>query len=99
MPVPVAVPVVVEGDASLVKVRVAFSDPADWGLKVIVNDLLCPAAIVTGKDSPLKVKRALLLVAEVTVTLAPVALRVPEAVPLLPTFTFPILIVPGLTPN
>jgi hypothetical protein len=89
--------VVIEGEASLVKVRVEFAEPEDCGLKVTVNDLLCPAAIVTGRVSPLIVKRELLLLAAVTVTLAPVALRLPDAVPLLPTVTLPTLMVEGVT--
>ena len=43
------------------------------------------------------VKRALLLLAAVTVTLAPVAFKVPVAVPLLPTTTLPKLNVVGET--
>ena len=59
--------------------------------------MLCPAWIVTGSESPLKANVELLLFAAVTVTLAPVAFRLPVAVPLLPTSTFPTGIVPGLT--
>ena len=96
-PVPVAEAVVVDGDALLVNVSVALAAPAVCGLNVTVKDAFCPAAIVTGRESPLRVKRALLLLAAVTVTLAPVALRVPDTVPLLPTTTLPKLKVGGVT--
>jgi hypothetical protein len=45
-PVPVSASVVVEGWALLVKVSVALAAPAVVGLNVIVNEALCPAAIV-----------------------------------------------------
>jgi hypothetical protein len=96
-PVPVAEPVVVDGDALLVKVSVALAEPALCGLNVTVNGAVCPATIVTGSERPLRIKRALLLLAAVTVTLAPLALRLPDAVPLLPTATLPRLRVAGVT--
>ena len=51
--------------------------PLRCGVKSTVYGRLWPAAIVVGKDSPLKENSALLLPAEVTVTLAPVAVRLP----------------------
>jgi hypothetical protein len=42
-PVPVRFSVVVPGWALLVKVRTALTDPATWGLKVTVNEVLLPA--------------------------------------------------------
>lgn len=45
--------------------------------------------MIAGSDKPPIVKRELLEVAAVTVTFAPLALRVPEPVPLAPTATLP----------
>jgi|SRR5215469_1229765 len=88
-PVPVSVSVVVEGCALLVKVRVAVADPAAVGLKLMVKFAFCPAAIVCGSENPLMVKAELFVLAAVTVTLAPLAVNLPVAVPLEPTVTFP----------
>lgn len=71
------------------KLRVALSAPVDCGLKVTVNGTLLPAAMVTGSDSPLTEKAALLELTAVTVTDAPLAVKLPDPVPLLPTTTFP----------
>jgi hypothetical protein len=46
--------------------------------------------MITGSDKPLMEKCELFVVATVTVTFAPAALRVPEAVPLAPATTLPI---------
>jgi hypothetical protein len=88
-PVPVAESAVDEGAALLVNVRVALAAPAACGVNVKVNGAFVPAAITAGSDKPLMVKLELLLLAAVTVTLAPLAVRDPEAVPLLPTKTLP----------
>jgi hypothetical protein len=45
--------------------------------------------MIRGSDKPLIAKRELLELAAVTVTFAPVAVRLPEAVPLLPVNTLP----------
>ena len=97
VPVPVRFSVVVVGCALLVKVSVALAAPVVCGLNVTVNDALCPAGIVTGSDSPLRLNAPLLEPAPVTVTLAPLAVRVPVAVPLLPTVTLPSASVVGAT--
>jgi len=73
----------------LVTVSVAFTVPVVRGLKVIVNGMLCPAEIVTGRDSAPTVNSELFVLAAVTVTLAPLAVRLPEADPLLPSTTLP----------
>lgn len=99
VPLPVTVAVVVVGCASLVNVSVAVAEPVTEGLNVTVNDADWPAAIVTGTESPLTTKAALFDVAPVTVTLAPVALKLPVAVPLLPTTTLPTARVLGDTPS
>jgi hypothetical protein len=75
--------------ALLVKVSVALTVPLTKGLKVMVKGTLWPAGMVTGSDSTLTLKTELLLVAAVTVTLAPLAVIVPDAVPLWPTTTLP----------
>jgi hypothetical protein len=51
--------------------------------------MLRPAGTIAGNDNPLIAKRELLLLAAVIVTFAPVALRVPVAVPLVPSKTLP----------
>lgn len=85
VPVPVTVSVVVEGCALLVNVSVPLTDPVVEGLKVTVNVALFPARIVTGRDKPLILNTELFELAAVTVTFAPLAVKVPEAVPLDPT--------------
>jgi len=69
------------------------------GVNAKVNCTLLPAAIVTGKDSPLRVNSELLTVAEVTVTLAPVALSVAGRFALVPTTTLPNAELAGATAN
>lgn len=81
----------------LVKETVPVAVPVEDGLKVTVKGRLCPAAIVAGSDNPLTLKAALLVASPVIVTLAPEALRVPDALPLLPTVTLPKLRDAGLT--
>lgn len=71
------------------KVKVALTEAATAGLNVTVNGTLWPAAIVVGIDKPPTVNTELFVLAPVIVTLAPVALSVPEADPLLPTTTLP----------
>lgn len=96
-PVPVRASVLVEGDALLVTVSVAFTTPVVCGLKVIVKGTLWPAEIVTGNEIPPTVKTELLVVAAVTVTFAPLAVNWPDAEPLLPSVTVPTLRVEGDT--
>jgi|ERR1700722_5921025 hypothetical protein len=96
VPVPVAPAVVEEGWALLTNVSVALSAPVTCGLKVRVNGKLWPAVITAGSDKPLIVNRELFVLAAVTVTLAPLAFRFPEAVPLAPTATFPTARVAGV---
>lgn len=99
VPVPVADSVVVEGCALLVKVRIALSAPATCGLNVNVNGTLCPDGMLTGSDKPPIENRELFEVAAVTVTSAPVALRAPAAVPLLPMTTSPEARIAGVAVN
>src|SRR5579863_9930300 len=65
----------------------------------MVNGRVCPAAIVTGRVSPPRENTELFVVAAVTVTFAPAAVRLPEADPLVPSTTLPSASVPGETPN
>ena len=78
------------------KVRVAVAVPGACGLKVTENGTLCPSAMVTGKEIAATVNAALSELAAVTVTDPPLAVRVPDALPLLPTTTFPMLRVDGV---
>jgi siroheme synthase len=99
VPLPLADSVVVEGWASLVNVRVASSAPAICGLNVTVNGVLCPAGMVTGNDKPPIVNRELVVSTAETVTFFPLAFRLPDTVPLLPTNTLPADKVVGVTVN
>jgi len=55
--------------------------------------------MVTGRDSPPTENAELFVVAAVTVTLAPVAVKLPEAEPLVPSTTLPMASVDGDTPS
>lgn len=77
--------------------RVPLAAPVAVGMKFTVNGTLLPAAIVTGSESPLIVNTALFKLPAETVTLAPLAVSVPEADPLVPTTTLPTAMVVGLT--
>lgn len=81
--------VVVVVCALLVTLNVPVAAPAVVGLKVMVKGTLWPAGMVTGSESPLTLKTELFVLAAVTLTLAPLAVRVPEPVPLVPTTTLP----------
>ena len=54
----------------------AVAVPLACGLKVTVNEALWPAAMVEGSEMPLRANSEVLVVAEETVTLEPVALSV-----------------------
>lgn len=97
MPDPVSPSVVVEGCPLLATVKLAFAVPEVSGLKVMENDVLWPAGMVTGKLNPPIVNTELFVLAAVIVTFAPLALNVPDALLLAPTTTLPRLSVLGLT--
>lgn len=99
MPVPVKDAVVVEGCALLVKVSVPLAAPAVVGLNVIVNGMLCPAGTVMGSDMPPMLNAELFVPAALIVTFAPLADKLPETVPLVPTTTLPAAKVVGVTLN
>ena len=97
VPVPVSVSVVVEGWALLVNVRVAAAAPVTGGLKVTVKEVLWPAGMVAGREKPPILNAELFEFAAVTVTFDPLAVRLADAVPLVPTTTLPSAKVPGVT--
>jgi len=80
-----------------VKVTVPLAIPDAVGPNVTVNEVLLPAAIVVGRVRPVIVKLELFVLAPLTVTLAPLAVRVPVAEALLPTTTLPKLRPVGVT--
>lgn len=79
------------------KVSVALAAADTCGLKVTVNEVLWPAGIVTGSERPPTLNTELFELAAVTVTFAPLAVRLPDAVPLVPTTTLPRPSVLGVT--
>ena len=95
VPVPVSVLEVGEFEALLAKDALAEAEPVPVGLKVTVNDTGVPTLTVTGKVRPLmanSVGFAPLRPTEETITVAPLAVSVPFAVPLVPSTTLPTLI-------
>jgi hypothetical protein len=99
VPVPVSASVLVDDTALLIIVKVALAAVAVCGLKVMVNAALCPDGIVTGRDRPPTLNAELFVLAAVTVMLPPLALKLPEAVPLWPTTTLPNARVDGVRIN
>lgn len=57
-------------------VALAEAVPLAWGVKVTVKGALWPAGMVNGNESPLRANSEVLVAAEETVTLEPVALSV-----------------------
>jgi len=88
-----------EFEALLAKETAAEAAPLACGVNATVNCTLLPAAIVTGKDSPLRVNSELLRLADVTVTLAPVALSCAGRFVLVATTTLPKAKLAGVTAN
>jgi hypothetical protein len=86
-------------EALLTKVRVAVAVPLVCGVNVTLYGRLCPTESTAGRDSPLMVNSGLVLVADETVTAAPVALRDELRVELVPTTTSPKLRRAGETPS
>jgi hypothetical protein len=82
----------------LVKLSVALAVPETVGLKVTVKDALPPAGMVAGNARPPRLKTPeSVVVAVLMVTLPPVAIRVPDALPLDPTTTLPRFMAVGVT--
>ena len=88
-----------EFEALLAKETVPEAAPVACGVNATVNCTLLPAGIVTGKDSPLRVNSELLRLAEVTVTLAPVALSCAGRFAPVATTTLPKAKLAGVTAN
>jgi hypothetical protein len=88
MPFPLRVSVGVF-EALLAKERAALAVPEACGANVRVNGTLCPAAIVRGKETPLSENSTLLRLADETVTLVPLALRLLAWLTLVPVVTLP----------
>lgn len=88
-PVPVSDAEIVESEALLANEIAPEAVPPLCGLKLTEYDALLPAAIVFGKVMPERTNSELLLPAEVTVTLLPLAVSVPLLVDVDPTFTLP----------
>lgn len=65
----------------------------------MVNAALCPDGMVAGRERPPMLNAELFVLAAVTVTLPPLAVKLPEAVPLCPTTTLPSARVAGVTDN
>jgi hypothetical protein len=86
-----------EFDALLRKVRLALVAPLALGVKVTVKVADWPAAIVFGRVIPESTNSLLLLLPELTVTDAPVAVRLPGSGTPTPTVTLPKLSVDGET--
>ena len=86
-------------EALLTKVTVAVPVPLVCGLNVTLYGRFCPAARTAGRDSPLIVNSGLSLVADETVTAAPVALRDELRVELASTTTSPKLRLAGEIPS
>jgi hypothetical protein len=63
--------------------------PLALGAKVRVTEMLCPAEMVFGRDSPARVNSEFVVLADEMVTLDPVAERVAVSALLLPTVTLP----------
>src|SRR5271163_667787 len=92
VPVPVRLVTLGVFDALLANEAVADAAPEAPGVKVTVNITGVLVVTVTGKLTPLIANSEGLVppkLTEDTVTLAPVAVRVPVAVPLVPTTTLP----------
>jgi len=76
VPIPVRDSSICEVPALLVNDSDPETVPLAFGAKDTLYDLLCPAAIVNGKEAPFRTNWELLLASEDTVTLAPLALKV-----------------------
>src|SRR5437667_3306668 len=95
-PVPLAV-FEIELELLVKKEILAEAVAAAVGAKVTVKGTICPAAIVTGKASPLSVNWELLELADERVTLPPLAVRLPFWGLVVPTVTVPKLIETGVS--
>ena len=81
----------------LANVRFALADPLALGANVTVKEVDVPAGMVTGSAIPESANSLPPIVAEETVTAAPVAVRLPLSDELDPTDTVPKLRLAGET--
>jgi hypothetical protein len=88
-----------EFDALLAKEKAPDTVPLLVGLNATLNDIVCPAAIVSGKEVPVRTNCALLLLAEDMVTLAPEAPMLTGKVCVVPSATLPKLSSAGVKVN
>ncbi len=76
--------------ASETRLRLPLAEPAALGTNFTVNAILCPAATLAGKASPLIEYAVLLTLAcEIVTTLPPVLVTVSERLAWLPTWALP----------
>jgi hypothetical protein len=99
VPVPVMLCMVGEFAALLTNVNDAEVAPLACGVKVTVKLADCPAVSVAGNEIPESTNSLLLRLAEVIVTDAPLAIRLPPSAELDPTATLPKLRLVGDTAN
>ena len=79
------------------KLRLPLAEPAALGANFTVNAMLCPAATLAGKASPLIENAALFTLAcEIVTVLPPVLVTVSERLAWLPTWALPNAKVGGL---
>ena len=88
-----------ELEALLENVKEAEVDPLACGVNVTVKGVDLPAARVTGSEIPESANSPLFRLADVTVTDAPLAIRLPLSDELDPTTTLPKLRLVGDTAN
>jgi hypothetical protein len=81
------------------KEMLAEAVPVAVGANVTVKGRLWPAASIMGKVNPPRVNAELLELLEDTVTLPPLAVKLPDWVCVVPIVTLPKLREPGVTPN
>jgi hypothetical protein len=96
VPDPVSFSIVGVLTALLLREMLPDAVPPAWGVKVRVNDVLWPTAIVVGTDIPPRWNSGLVEVAEEIFTLDPVAVSVAVRVLLVPTVTLPKLMLVAL---
>ena len=97
MPVPAADSVTGAFVALPANVMVPDAAPLAVGLNVSVKETLWPAARVNGREIPFMPNSGLVVATEETVTPAPLAVRVPVSLFVVPTVTLPKFALAGVT--
>ncbi len=88
-PAPVKVSIVGLVSALLLKEMLPEAVPLLCGVNVTLTGVLCPAASASGNETPLKLNSGLLVLADETVTLEPLALSVAVKLLFWPTVMLP----------